>query len=124
MLLFWQESGGTYPESYSENLSGLGRIGTGIFSVQFKCADSQEVEAMRRARIFGYYVRNDTAVGNDFPNMYTPAQWGMIVQDSPTRSTRVLSDGLTVQYFFACKDNNSDNLNEDPLWHGTLFLIV
>jgi len=135
---FWKDSSGfggyaTMAVDYDDNanINTIAEIKqtttTGVFQIEYTCRSSDEVEIMKRARIFGYYSLNSKASGvsgtsYDGSAIQIPNQWGMIIQDSPGRSAQV--NGMKVTLTFACKDNNSDTLEENPAWYGTAFLLA
>jgi hypothetical protein len=129
MAQFWYENGvlTTGVRSY-EYYSGLGfsgqvsRIATGVYKITYVCEDSEEASALKNSRIFGYYVRTTkTITGSDGKSYTIPAAWGTII----STGSGIVTDNtnLTITYVFVCKDNNSDNLEEDPAYAGYIYLI-
>jgi hypothetical protein len=109
---------GQFSGSKSSNIKSVNRLGTGRFLINFG-EGGQLISASCIA--IGFYSRNESVSAN-YPGTWIGA-WGMILSLPIGDYVQINNEYGRWDYgiSFACKDNNSDNLDEDPV---RIFVMV
>jgi hypothetical protein len=98
---------GSFSGTKSDNIKELTRLATGRFFLNF--GSDGTAMLLSYCTPIGYYTRTET-VATDYSGTWA-MQWGMII-GVPFGGAQIGGDyGLSLTF----KDNNSDNLDEDPV---------